>query len=60
MRGRFIPASYNRDLPKKLQCLEQGDMSVQDYYVELQNVMICCGVVEDPGQGVLVLWWIEM
>ena len=52
MRGRFIRTSYNRDLPKKLQRLEQGDMSVQDYYVELQNIMIRCGVVEDPEDKV--------
>jgi hypothetical protein len=48
MRDRFVPASYKRDLRKKLQRLEQGDMSVQDYYAELQKVMIRCGVVEDP------------
>ena len=33
---------------KKLQCLDQGDMSVQEYYQELQNGMLRCGVVEDP------------
>jgi hypothetical protein len=38
MRQRFIPPSYQRDLRKKLQRLDQGDMSVQDYYAELQMV----------------------
>jgi hypothetical protein len=40
MRLRFVPPSYQRDLRKKLQCLDQGDMSVQDYYAELQKGMI--------------------
>jgi hypothetical protein len=31
----FVPPSYQHDLHKKLQCLDQGDMSVQDYYAEL-------------------------
>jgi hypothetical protein len=28
MRERFVPPIYQRDLRKKLQCLDQGDMSV--------------------------------
>ena len=40
MRERFVPPSCQRDLRKKLQCLELGDMSVQDYYAELQKGMI--------------------
>jgi hypothetical protein len=36
MRDRFVPP-YHRELRKKLQCLEQGDKSVQDYYGELQK-----------------------
>jgi hypothetical protein len=44
MHQRFVPPSYQRDLCKKLQCLDQGDMSVQDYYVELQKGMIRAGV----------------
>jgi hypothetical protein len=48
MRARFVPPSYRRDLQKKLQRLDQGDMSVQEYYQELQKGMLRCGVVEDP------------
>jgi hypothetical protein len=48
MRARFVPPSYRRDLRKNLQCLNQGDMSVQEYYQELQKGMLRCGVVEDP------------
>jgi hypothetical protein len=47
MRQRFVPPSYQRDLRKKLQRLDQGDMSVQDYYAELQNGMIHAGVHEE-------------
>ena len=47
MRERFVPSSYKRDLRKKLQRLEQGDMTVQEYYAELQKGMIRCGVKEE-------------
>jgi hypothetical protein len=47
MRQRFLPPSYQNDLCKKLQCLDQGDMSVQDYYAELQKGMIRAGVHEE-------------
>jgi hypothetical protein len=47
MRQRFVPPSYQHDLRKKLQHLDQGDMSVQDYYAELQKGMIRAGVHEE-------------
>jgi hypothetical protein len=47
MYQRFVPPSYQHDLRKKLQRLDQGDMSVQDYYVELQKGMIRAGVHEE-------------
>ena len=52
MRGRFVPASYKRDLHKKLQRLEQRDMYVQEYFVELQKGMIRCWIEEDPEDKV--------
>jgi hypothetical protein len=48
MRDHFIPPSYKR----KMQCLEQGNMSVQKYYVEFQKCAICCGIEEDPEDKV--------
>jgi hypothetical protein len=39
-----VPPAYQRGLHKKLQCLDPGDMSVQDYYAELQKGMIHVGV----------------
>jgi hypothetical protein len=47
MHERFVPPAYQCDLHKKLQCLDQGDMSVQDYYVVLQKSMISAGVHEE-------------
>jgi hypothetical protein len=47
MCERFVPPVYQCDLRKKLQCLDQGDMSVQDYYAELQKGMIRVGVHEE-------------
>ena len=48
IRARFVPPSHRRDLQKKLQRLDQGDMSIQEYYQELQKGMLRCGIVEDP------------
>jgi hypothetical protein len=47
MRERFEPPAYQLDLHKKLQRLDQGDMSVQDYFAELQKGMIRPGVYEE-------------
>jgi hypothetical protein len=47
VRERFVSPAYQRDLRKKLQRSDQGDMFVQDYYAELQNGMICAGVHEE-------------
>jgi hypothetical protein len=35
MCERFVPPTYQHDLRKKMQRLDQGDRSVQDYYAEL-------------------------
>jgi hypothetical protein len=45
--SKICPHSYQHDLHKKLQRLDQGDMSVQDYYAELQKGMIRAGVHEE-------------
>jgi hypothetical protein len=47
MRNRFVPPSYQHYLLKKLQRLDQGSMTIQEYYQELQKGMLHCGVVED-------------
>jgi hypothetical protein len=52
MRDRFVPVSYKQDLRKKLQHLEQGDMSVQEYFAELHKGMTRCGIEDDPEDKV--------
>jgi hypothetical protein len=47
MREIFVPPAYQCDLRKKLQCLDQGDMSDQDYYAAMQKGMIHAGVHEE-------------
>jgi hypothetical protein len=47
LHQRFVPLSYQCDFHKKLQRLDQGHMSVQDYYAELQKGMIHAGVHEE-------------
>jgi hypothetical protein len=44
---KICSPSYQHDLCKKLQRLDQGDMSIQDYYAELQKGMIHAGVHEE-------------
>ena len=39
MHDRFIPP-YKHEWHNKLQCLEQGNMSVQEYYTEFQKCAI--------------------
>jgi hypothetical protein len=53
MCARFVPPSYRCDLRKKLQRFDQGDMSVQEYYQELQKGMLHCGVVEDQEDHIV-------
>jgi hypothetical protein len=47
MRSRFVPPSYKCDFHKKLQRLDQGSMSVQEYYQELQKGMLRYGGAEE-------------
>jgi hypothetical protein len=47
MRETFVPPAYQCDLRKKLQCLVQEDMPIQDYYAEWQKGMICASVHEE-------------
>ncbi|RDX92379.1 hypothetical protein CR513_25498, partial [Mucuna pruriens] len=47
MRRRIVPSHYHRNLHRKLQSLTQGSMSVEDYYKEMEIVMIRANVEED-------------
>ncbi|RDX91144.1 hypothetical protein CR513_26905, partial [Mucuna pruriens] len=47
MRRRFVSNYNHRDLCRKLQCLIQGSMSVQNYYEEMKIAMTRANVKED-------------
>ncbi|RDY04768.1 hypothetical protein CR513_11478, partial [Mucuna pruriens] len=47
MRRRFVSNHYHRDLCRKLQCLTQGSMSVQNYYKKMKVAMTRANVKED-------------
>jgi hypothetical protein len=47
MRHRFVPEHYKRDMYNKLQQLTQGTKSVDEYYKEMELLMIRTGTRED-------------
>ena len=47
MRRQFVPTHYYRDLYNKLQRLKQGNLSVEDYFQEMEVSMIRANVEED-------------
>ena len=47
MRRRFVPSSYQRDLHNRLQMLKQGKRSVDEYYKEMELLLVWAGIRED-------------
>ena len=47
MRRRFVPNHYYRDLYMKLQSLNQGSKSVNEYYKEMEITMIRTNIIKD-------------
>ena len=47
MRRRFMPNHYYKDLYLKLQGLNQGYKTVDEYHKEMEIAMIRANVVED-------------
>ncbi|XP_062089604.1 uncharacterized protein LOC133796139 [Humulus lupulus] len=47
MRKRFVPSHYYKGLYQKLQRLNQGSKSVDEYYMEMEVAMIRANVEED-------------
>ena len=52
LKARFVPKHYHRDLFDKLQNLKQGSLSVDEYYKEMEKVMIRVNVYEDEEQTI--------
>ena len=48
MRRRFVPSSYQRDLCNRLQMLKQGKRSVDEYYKEMELLLVRARIREDP------------
>jgi len=47
MRRRFVPNHYYSDLYLKLQSLNQGSRSVDEYFKEMEIIMIRANMIED-------------
>ena len=47
MRKWYVPASYTRDLKFKLQKLSQGSKGIEEYYKEMEVLMIQAKIEED-------------
>jgi hypothetical protein len=48
MRRQFVPSSYQRDLQNRLQMLKQGKKTVDEYYKEMELLLVRAGIREDP------------
>ena len=47
MKRRFVPSSYQRDLRNRLQMLKQGKRIVDEYYKEMELLLVRAGIRED-------------
>jgi len=48
IRRRFVPSNYQRDLHNRLQILKQRKRSVDEYYKEMELLLVQAGIREDP------------
>jgi hypothetical protein len=48
MKRRFVPSSYQHDLQNRLQLLKQGKKSVDEYFKEMELLLVQTGIREDP------------
>ena len=47
MKRRFVPSSFQRDLRNRLQMLKQGKRIVDEYYKEMELLLVRAGIRED-------------
>ena len=50
VRKRFVPSHYHRGIYTKLQRLNQGSRSVEEYYQEMEMLMSRADIEEDREQ----------
>ncbi|CAA7044106.1 unnamed protein product [Microthlaspi erraticum] len=47
MRQRFVPGHYQRELHSKLRRLTQGSKTLEEYYQEMEVMLLRANVIED-------------
>ena len=47
IRRRFVPSDYYREMYQRLQSLTKGSRSVEDYYKEMEIIMIRANIEEE-------------
>ncbi|XP_051121609.1 uncharacterized protein LOC127245009 [Andrographis paniculata] len=50
MWKRFVPPHYHREVLRRLQSIEQGSRSVEEYYEELETLLLQADIHEDQEQ----------
>jgi len=53
MHKRFLPENYKYDLYLRVLSLDQGRMSVKEYFHEFKKLQICSGLDEEPEKTVV-------
>ena len=57
MKSRFVPPYYQCDLPLKLQRLNQGSKTIDEYYQELLIGLACSNIQEDDMDKCSRFFW---
>ena len=52
MRKRYVPTSYNRTMRQKLQGLSQGNLTVEEYYKEMEMALVRANI-EDESEDTM-------
>jgi hypothetical protein len=47
MKKQFVPSSYQRDLPNQFQMLKQGKRLVDEYFKEMELLLVRTRIRED-------------
>ncbi|XP_024009459.1 uncharacterized protein LOC112084542 [Eutrema salsugineum] len=47
LRKRFVPSHYHQELHQRIRRLTQGNRTVEDYYQELETLMLLAEITED-------------